>query len=93
MELDKEKFKEWLESSSPEQIVGVRFSANNCPLAKWTKAEVYNSSFRCTNQKIIQLPTWAIEFVERLEKDFFKLKLTKEVSSKEGLEILAEIKD
>lgn len=97
MKLRKYKFKAWLESFKPNQIVGESEDGHICPIANYLKSEGYELPFvestyyadESTRNPGAQCPIWARKFVQHVDSsaDYDNVNGNK-VKAKTALEIL-----
>ena len=94
MNIEKEDFRQWLQSIHGDTIVGIPGSGTNCPIANFLNSRI--SGFThvrgdnfcvysyTTGAKLYPTPRWASKFVKKIDSD----SIIKEITAQKALELL-----
>ncbi len=93
MNIEKEDFRQWLQSIHGDTIVGIPGSGTNCPIAKFLKSQIDGFShvrnndfciYSKTGAKLYPTPRWVSKFIKKIDSD----SIIKEITAQKALELL-----
>lgn len=88
--MDRDVFKAWLESKTPNEKVGIRHDDCNCPIASCFGCYVGHIKYRPIGKRdCVDLPRWAATFITRI--DNARGAYSNIVFAAEAISILADI--
>ena len=94
MNIEKEDFKQWLQSMHGDTIIGTPGSGTNCPIAKFLNSQIngfthVRSDDFCVygykgGSELYPTPRWASKFIRKIDSD----SIIKAITVQKALEIL-----